>query len=397
MSKKLRSQLVKDTYEDHYEVNYNYRRLVMAGTRLRPGDEKWWGDGDTAAPITPWGRVQHMTKIGKGLAWVMTSSHGGLAVSAGMARKLLSRGALKFGILLGGYYWFEEDVAWAIPYYEMDEWRVLDNKFTRGDSGRSLSKELVDKTVKQWYKKYYAENNRDERVDAPPKKGDLVVFNKEIEFNNRTITKGTVGVVSKVTPSNVIVRVGGMGYRLSKSEFDAGVISKKGSLNKTAVGHPNIPIKLRGGEKFLAFNESSWQWEDDSRSLFAAVILDTGTGKLRMELVAKHTKSGLGAGSQVGTKAKADMGTLSKPKVGGIASILSQHGHDRTRAGYPFSRSWTNYETGKEGPLKAILLSYLETMGSLLSDKELREQLKQNLDKLPMDVVRKLLSRAKGT
>jgi len=309
-----------------------------------------------------------------------------------MARKNLSHAALKEGRLMGGYYWFEEDVAWAIPFYEMDEWRVLDGRYSHRRT--KLTKERVEKVVGQWFKKYMADTKgRGEKAPKPLKKGDQVVFNETVEFSSRTITKGTIGVVYKITPSKLIIRVGAVGYVLKKYDFDMGVISKKGSANKTA--SPDIPVKLRGSEKIIAYNESHWQWEYDASSRYAAVILDTSSDKLRMELVDTHTKSGLGAGKRTVIKAKADMGTIVKPKLGGIASILKKHGHGRTRAGHPFSRSWTNYETNKEGALKAIIMAYqaVEYSDSSLSDQDLRRQLVDNIDKLPMDVIKKLLSK----
>jgi len=369
----------------------------MAAQKLRPGQDKWWSDGDVAAPITPWGRAQHLTKIGPGLAWVMTAGHGGLAVSAGMARKNLSRWALKIGELMGGYYWFEEDVAWSIPYYEVDAWREMDNKFTRGDGGRALSREFVEKTVEHWYKKYYAENNPDERVETLPKKGQVVVFNKDLDFGRgNVIPKGTVAQVDKVTPGKIFVLYRGYRWVIRKDQFDDGYFSVKKASEKMAMNDPAtfIPVNLSGGEKIIAYNSSHWQWEYDSDSRYAAVILHTQTNALRMELVATRTSDGLGGGrKRTSTLAKANLGSLQKPALGGLSSILSKHSHDRTRAGGPFTRQWKNAETGKDGPLKGIIESYRETVGPSLSDTELREQLKQNLDKLPMDVVRKLLQR----
>jgi len=363
----------------------------MAAKSLRPGQSKSWPDGSNSAPITPWGRAQTLEKIGKGLAWAMTAGHGGLAVSAGMARKNLSHAALKEGRLMGGYYWFEEDVAWAIPFYEMDEWRVLDARHSHRRT--KLTRERVEKVVAQWFKKYMADTKgRGEKAPKPPKKGDKVVFNETIEFKSRTIKKGEVGHIYKVTPGKYQILVGGGLFGFNKSDFEQGEFSVKNASTKTA-GHPEMSIKLRGGEKFIAYNFSYWQWEYDSSSMYAAVILDVSSGKLRMELVDTHTKSGLGAGKRTAVKAKADMGTLSKPKVGGIASILSRHGHDRTRAGHPFSRSWTNYETNKEGPLKGIIQSYQAVGTSGQTDQALREELARNLDKLPMDVVRQLLQK----
>lgn len=65
---------------------------------------------------SPWGRIQHSAKIKSGFTWVSTAGHGGLRVSNKWANKL-PKIALQEGINYANYWWFEEDVAWAIPYF----------------------------------------------------------------------------------------------------------------------------------------------------------------------------------------------------------------------------------------------------------------------------------------
>lgn len=78
---------------------------------------------------TPWGRSDSCIPIECGVSWVGTPSHGGLAVTARAAERLLSIRALSSlpGHIMcercEGYYFFEEDCAYAIAFYEHPEWR----------------------------------------------------------------------------------------------------------------------------------------------------------------------------------------------------------------------------------------------------------------------------------
>jgi hypothetical protein len=71
---------------------------------------------------TPWGKAQDATQITRGVWWVSTASHGGLAVSLGRAQRVLTEKARSIGIQIGGYRWFEEDSDWAVPAAEHPEW-----------------------------------------------------------------------------------------------------------------------------------------------------------------------------------------------------------------------------------------------------------------------------------
>ncbi|MGI0133671.1 MAG: DUF7007 domain-containing protein [Candidatus Micrarchaeaceae archaeon] len=80
---------------------------------------------------TPWGSSDSIEKIQFGVSWVGTPSHGGLAVSLGQAKKLLSQHAIDcaFPGQSHGYVFFEEDCNYAIAFYEHPEWkRHLDKK-----------------------------------------------------------------------------------------------------------------------------------------------------------------------------------------------------------------------------------------------------------------------------
>lgn len=73
---------------------------------------------------TPWGKSDSITKIQRGVSWVGTPSHGGLAITQKRAVSLLSPEAVAQGEAYGAYLFFEEDDAYAIAFYEHPEWAV---------------------------------------------------------------------------------------------------------------------------------------------------------------------------------------------------------------------------------------------------------------------------------
>lgn len=83
---------------------------------------------------TPWGKSDSRTKIQRGVSWVGTPSHGGLAVTNKAAKQFLSEKARSFGtdhayVEEAPYYFFEEDCAYAIAFYEHPGWlRVMTAK-----------------------------------------------------------------------------------------------------------------------------------------------------------------------------------------------------------------------------------------------------------------------------
>jgi hypothetical protein len=74
---------------------------------------------------TPWGVSQQVETIARGIHWVSTAGHGGLMVSAGVAKKILSEQAVKVAHpgKAGGYVCFEEDCSYAVAFFEHPEWK----------------------------------------------------------------------------------------------------------------------------------------------------------------------------------------------------------------------------------------------------------------------------------
>jgi hypothetical protein len=83
---------------------------------------------------TPWGKSDSITKIQRGVSWVGTPSHGGLAITMIRAMEVLSPKAINIALAnvhgtalvnkpKGSYVFFEEDCAYAIAFYEHPEWK----------------------------------------------------------------------------------------------------------------------------------------------------------------------------------------------------------------------------------------------------------------------------------
>ena len=103
-----------------------------------------------AGRYSPWGEVDYSTPLTRGLVWVTTPGHGGLGVSAGLAKSSLSAIARKFAdAVSGGYYWYEEDVAWAIPFYEHPEWIPFLKKVSK--ENRLPTVASIEKIIKSYF------------------------------------------------------------------------------------------------------------------------------------------------------------------------------------------------------------------------------------------------------
>ena len=102
------------------------------------------------APYSPWGRIQGVTKIVRGVRFVSTARHGGLMITRGAAEKHLSAAAVRYATSYGGYLCFEEDCLCSIPFYENPEWL---EKLVAGKS--SASKEELEQSIRQWTPGYF--------------------------------------------------------------------------------------------------------------------------------------------------------------------------------------------------------------------------------------------------
>jgi len=107
-----------------------------------------------------------------------------------------------------------------------------------------------------------------------------------------------------------------------------------------------VARSMAAGEKVLATNHSFWSWEYD-RSDVEATVYVSDLGALRLEVVETQTKTGLGAGVRKAVKEDVPLGTLERPRLGMVPSLLKRHGHARSRAGSPFQRTWVTMDKDK--------------------------------------------------
>jgi len=118
--------------------------------------------------------------------------------------------------------------------------------------------------------------------------------------------------------------------------------------------------KNDANDVFIAYNESYWQWEYDTSINHAFLYYDPmDNNLLRLIIINEHIKSGIGKGKYYSYKLNEVVGTINKPKLAQIRSLLKQNGHQRTRAGYPFPKIWQNpHKNYLKEDLTSILKEY---------------------------------------
>jgi hypothetical protein len=131
---------------------------------------------------------------------------------------------------------------------------------------------------------------------------------------------------------------------------------------------------LTAKEILLATNRSLWSWEYDSQSRVAKLFVDDRTGNLRLIITETYTKTGIGKGTTKTTIADAKVGTVMKPKLAPIRSILKKHSFSRGRMSFPFSRKWTDEFFGGEDSLGNIIRNYAQEMQPVGADVETKKR-----------------------
>ena len=141
--------------------------------------------------------------------------------------------------------------------------------------------------------------------------------------------------------------------QIIKEEIRSALNEERWTIDKLADKYKTTP-----DEKLVAYNLSYWQWEYDQSETHAFLFLNT-TGELRLAIVNEHIKSGIGAGTRFTNQVDENVGTLIKPLLAKIRTLLKQHSHQRTRAGYPFPRQWQNpVKNYEKEDLTSILKEY---------------------------------------
>lgn len=95
---------------------------------------------------TPWGSAQSDRIVRRGIHVVSTAGHGGVMISVGLAKKILSAAAQKRGEVYGGYLCYEEDCDCLMPLLELPELR-----------GSNTTDEGLIKSLSLWHPEYLIE------------------------------------------------------------------------------------------------------------------------------------------------------------------------------------------------------------------------------------------------
>lgn len=170
---------------------------------------------------TPWGSSDTDYTIVRGVVWYSTPSHGGLKV----AGKYLSDAAKEIGKFYAGSYWFEEDVAYAIPVYEnFDTWGKNLGDYT---GGTNPTKQELESTIKRWYPEYFDEEYKKTASANQSGKGNV----KNLKEGDKVWLKGyekycpmTIGGKINNTSYKVYDKLGSGPYKLSKNAIIANLI-----------------------------------------------------------------------------------------------------------------------------------------------------------------------------
>jgi len=195
--------------------------LVYPQAKVAARPDGDWGDRDPKAPKTPWGPAQMAYQALRGVVWYSTAGHGGLKIAPGIAKRMLTPAAIKMGESWGGALWYEEDVAYAIPFYEHPEWaRILDSKM----GGRSGTREQLEKSIRSYFPRYFKMLEEGYQLPQPPKVGDTLVFKRPMDYRTRKFKAGDKVRVYEVRRGGTVVFQDDQGslYRLMARNINDG-------------------------------------------------------------------------------------------------------------------------------------------------------------------------------
>lgn len=170
---------------------------------------------------TPWGQSDSEYKLLPGFIWYGTPSHGGLKVAAGVAVKKLSPQALNIGRYSSGAYWFEEDVAYCAPFYEIPELREAADKLMGGRT----DVDHLKSNLEHYYPEYFDKKTTADTVTRANEFKTLSV-DDEIEVYEKPYK------VYSISPKRVLIQSPtGNIYKLTKNLYikDGKLIKKSGN------------------------------------------------------------------------------------------------------------------------------------------------------------------------
>ena len=99
------------------------------------------------ATYTPWGASQYSEKHFKGCTTFCTASHGGIHISSSVM-KYLSEYTIKAGMEYGKGLWYEEDLGYLLPLYELSKVPEFRSKL------RDMYKIPTIEEIKEWFPDY---------------------------------------------------------------------------------------------------------------------------------------------------------------------------------------------------------------------------------------------------
>ena len=140
--------------------------------------------------------------------------------------------------------------------------------------------------------------------------------------------------------------------KMYENFFSAGDPDDRNMLSKQLIQRS----ENKPGMVLIATNDASWSWEYDSTEKTARIFVDT-SGKLFLEITEMHTKSGIGAGIDYNTLVGEFCGTINKPDLGSIRTILKKNTIQKSSSGRGFKAKWTDKQ-GNEFPLTEIINNY---------------------------------------
>ena len=200
---------------------YSYDRREINAVTVAPGAELHWSDGDRSAPKTPWGPAQQGYVVARDVIFYGTAGHGGLRVSNTVANKMLSDAAKKMAMHWGGAYWYEEDVAITVPWYEVEAWRKASAKWFP-----SLGTETpagMQKQLERWYPEYLEMVATGYKTPASPQVGEAWEFVGPLGYGPTAhFDAGDKIKIVKVTSSGVVFGTTGFTglFRLQRHHLD---------------------------------------------------------------------------------------------------------------------------------------------------------------------------------
>jgi hypothetical protein len=124
---------------------------------------------------TPWGKSDSKTTLAKGISWVGTPSHGGLAVTPAAALTYLSTAAVRRATSYGSYYFFEEDCDYAIAFLELLPTGMLSKL------GGIPTREALIESLSRWHADYLIESE----ITPDPKGLEFFNFNRKADTMRR--------------------------------------------------------------------------------------------------------------------------------------------------------------------------------------------------------------------